>query len=159
MFHGWEDSKAKTNEVRTDTIGYSFDSNPHISKIPSHSSKFIIASFSKDGMPIIWLATKGLAEIITSSKRLSFKDVGIPRLFEISQAQIDLARTSNKEDSDIVGSGKAFMNAKCPQRMRLIMTMTEQRPHTLLRYTSSSVGMFACSCREKKNNLGRKTRQ
>ncbi|TGO40541.1 hypothetical protein BHYA_0035g00150 [Botrytis hyacinthi] len=102
-FRGWENSDAKIESIWTGVMGYSFDSNPHIGLIPQKSNQFIIAGFNGHGMPVIWLAAKGLAEMLITGK--SFEEVrvpmSLPRLFKTTQDRIDRAQ-NGPEGGDIL---------------------------------------------------------
>lgn len=84
-------------------MGYSFDSNPHIGLVPQRSGNFIIAGFNGHGMPVIWLAAKGLAEMLRTGK--SFEEVRVPMplpsLFKTTQDRIDRAQIG-PEGGDIL---------------------------------------------------------
>ncbi|TGO11851.1 hypothetical protein BTUL_0100g00290 [Botrytis tulipae] len=102
-FRGWENSDAKIESIWTGVIGYSFDSNPHIGLVPQKSDQFIIAGFNGHGMPVIWLAAKGLAEMLRTGK--SFEEVrvpmSLPRLFKTTKDRIDRAK-NGPEGGDIL---------------------------------------------------------
>lgn len=93
----------KQNPTWHTVIGYSFDSNSHIGLIPGKSGNFIIAGFNDHRMPDIWLAAKGLAEMVRTGN--SFGDVRVPmrlpRLFKTTQARIDRAQ-KGPESGDIL---------------------------------------------------------
>ncbi|KAF5875772.1 putative fad dependent oxidoreductase superfamily protein [Botrytis fragariae] len=93
-FRGWENSDAKVESIWTGVMGYSFDSNPHTGLVPQKSDQFIIAGFNGHGMPVIWLAAKGLAEMLRTGK--PFEEVSVPmpppRLFKTTQDRIDRAQ-------------------------------------------------------------------
>lgn len=105
-FHGWEDSGAKTSKVWTGSefcnpcssrsvcmltrylvMGYTADRQPHIGKIPQRENQYILAGFTGHGMPQIFLAAKGVAEMVLLGAE--FKDTGIPRVFETTQARLE----------------------------------------------------------------------
>ncbi|TEY38116.1 hypothetical protein BOTCAL_0497g00060 [Botryotinia calthae] len=102
-FHGWENSDAKIESIWTGVMGYSFDSNPHIGLVPQRSGQFIIAGFNGHGMPVIWLAAKGLAEMLRTGN--SFEEVRVPMplpsLFKTTQDRIDRAQ-NGPEGGDIL---------------------------------------------------------
>ncbi|KAF7910336.1 uncharacterized protein EAE98_012152 [Botrytis deweyae] len=102
-FCGWEKSDAKIESIWTGVMGYSFDSNPHIGLVPQKSDQFIIAGFNGHGMPVIWLAAKGLAEMLRTGK--SFEEVrvpmSLPKLFKTTQDRIDRAQ-NGPEGGDIL---------------------------------------------------------
>lgn len=108
-FLGWETSDAAITKIWTGVMGYSFDTNPHVGAVPGRPGQFILAGFNGHGMPVIWLAAQGLATMLLSeSKDLAVKDVGIPSLFQTSSGRIQLAQGSRAEDGDILGVGQAF---------------------------------------------------
>ncbi|ESZ89547.1 FAD dependent oxidoreductase superfamily [Sclerotinia borealis F-4128] len=102
-FRGWNNSGAKVESIWTGVMGYSFDSNPHIGLVPEKSGQFIIAGFNGHGMPVIWLAAKGLAEMLKTGK--AFEEVRVPmplpRLFKTTQERIDRAQ-NGPEGGDIL---------------------------------------------------------
>ncbi|GAM82377.1 hypothetical protein ANO11243_003560 [Dothideomycetidae sp. 11243] len=117
-FHGWEDSGADVTKIWTGVMGYSFDSHPHIGRVPDKEGQYIAAGFNGHGMPVIWLATKGLVAMVVSDMRRTsgaadvprkeFKDIGLPRLYETTKERIRRAQTAKEEDGDIIGIGAAF---------------------------------------------------
>ena len=102
-FHGWEATEAKVDKTWTGVMGYSYDSNPHIGAVPSKKGQFIIAGFNGHGMPVVWLAAKELARMV--SEGIAFEDTSMPRLFKTTQFRIDRARNGREEDGDILGTG------------------------------------------------------
>ncbi|EEA19405.1 hypothetical protein TMatcc_009538 [Talaromyces marneffei ATCC 18224] len=98
-FAGWEDTGAKVEELWTGIMGYSSDSAPHIGPIPSRDNQFIAAGFNGHGMPVIFLSTKGLADMILHNA--PFEQSGIPRIFKTSSDRLETARTG-KEGGDIL---------------------------------------------------------
>jgi hypothetical protein len=51
-----------------------------------------IAGFNGHGMPVIWLAAKGLTEMIRSGKSYAYEEVGLPRLMKASLSKIGKAK-------------------------------------------------------------------
>ncbi|KAJ5985470.1 hypothetical protein N7522_012666 [Penicillium canescens] len=102
-YRGWEETGAKIDKIWTGVMGYSYDSNPHIGHVPQKDGQFILAGFNGHGMPVIWLAAKELAKMV--SKGVSFEDTTMPRLFQTSQFRIDRAQAGREEDGDIIGTG------------------------------------------------------
>ncbi|PTU19730.1 hypothetical protein P175DRAFT_0510936 [Aspergillus ochraceoroseus IBT 24754] len=84
-YRGWENTGAHVNQIWTGVMGYSYDSYPYIRVVPSKSGQFILAGLNCHGMPVIWLAAKGLARM----------------------HRIDRATNGKEEDGDIVGVGKS----------------------------------------------------
>jgi glycine/D-amino acid oxidase-like deaminating enzyme len=81
-------------------MGYSSDSLSHVGHIPERKGQLIIAGFNGHGMPVIWLAAKGIAEMITTGK--TFEEVGLPRLIKTSAARLEHA-WKGPEGGDIFG--------------------------------------------------------
>lgn len=98
-FRGWENSGAKVKDIWTGVMGYSFDSNPHVGEIPGKPDQLIIAGFNGHGMPVIYLAAKGLAKMIREGK--PFEECGMPRLLKTTQQRIDKAQ-AGPEGGDIL---------------------------------------------------------
>ncbi len=105
FFHGWENTGAKVDKIWSGVMGYSFDSNPHIGVLPKKKSaaggawwphrgtladednQFVLAGFNGHGMPVIWLAAKGIAKMITEG--VDFEETGMPRLFKTTRDRIE----------------------------------------------------------------------
>lgn len=101
-YRGWENSGAKVDQIWTGVMGYSYDSHPHIGSVPNKSNQFILAGFNGHGMPVIWLAAREIAKMV--SLDVSFEQTMLPRLFETSQQRIDKARNGREEDGDILAT-------------------------------------------------------
>lgn len=82
-------------------MGYSSDSAPHIGAVPSRDNQFIAAGFNGHGMPVIFLSTKGLAEMILHNT--PYEQTGIPQIYKTTSARLDAARTG-REGGDILHS-------------------------------------------------------
>lgn len=80
-------------------MGYSSDFNPHVGEIPGRPGQYICAGFNGHGMPVIFLAAKGLTEMIANGK--SFEDVNIPRLYKSTVERIKKAQ-EGPEGGDIL---------------------------------------------------------
>lgn len=95
-FKGWEDSSAVTDRVWTGSkftlgfiwgflvltvivMGWSSDFMPYVGEVPDKPGQLILAGFSGHGMPLICLASNGIANILRGKK---VEDVGIPKLFK-----------------------------------------------------------------------------
>ncbi|KAH9908950.1 FAD dependent oxidoreductase superfamily [Xylariomycetidae sp. FL2044] len=98
-FHGWEDSGAYVKDIWTGVMGYSWDTNAHVGDVPGKPGQTILAGFNGHGMPVVWLAAKGLAEMIAHGK--SFEEVGIPKLYKTTQERLDRAQ-KGPEGGDIM---------------------------------------------------------
>lgn len=98
-FHGWENSGAYVKEAWTGVMGYSFDSLPHLGEVPGKPSQYIVAGFNGHGMPVVWLAAKGIAEMIKSGK--AYEDVKyLPRIGKTTAQRIQAAQ-NGREGGDI----------------------------------------------------------
>jgi glycine/D-amino acid oxidase-like deaminating enzyme len=80
-------------------MGYSSDSAPHVGEVPSRPGQYISAGFTGHGMPVIFLTTKGLAEMVLTGKK--FEDTGVPRIYKTTAERLEAARTG-KEGGDIL---------------------------------------------------------
>ncbi|OHW89908.1 FAD dependent oxidoreductase [Colletotrichum incanum] len=96
VFHGWEDSGAHTSKVWTGIMGYSSDGLPHIGVVPGRQNQFIIAGFNGHGMPQIFLSAKGVASMMM--EQLSYKNTGIPRIYEATQERLDSSKNTILEN-------------------------------------------------------------
>ncbi|KAH8690577.1 FAD dependent oxidoreductase superfamily [Talaromyces proteolyticus] len=88
-FRGWENSGAYVKEIWTGIMGYSFDSAPHVGEIPSRPGQYICAGFTGHGMPVIYLSSKGVADIILEGKK--FEEVHVPRGFKATAERLEAA--------------------------------------------------------------------
>ena len=80
-------------------MGYSYDSNPHVGEIPGKPGQYICAGFNGHGMPVIFLTTKGLAEIIQTGK--SFEEANLPRIFKSTAKRLQTAQEAS-DRSDVL---------------------------------------------------------
>ncbi|KAL4890099.1 phosphoenolpyruvate phosphomutase-domain-containing protein [Aspergillus ambiguus] len=99
IFRGWEDTGAYVKEMWTGIMAYSYDTNPHVGEVPGKRGQYICAGFTGHGMPVIFLATKGLAEMIYSGKK--FEQVNLPRLYKTTAERIREAQ-EGPEGGDIL---------------------------------------------------------
>jgi glycine/D-amino acid oxidase-like deaminating enzyme len=67
-------------------MGYSSDFMPSVGDVPGKPGQLIAAGFSGHGMPLIFLSTKGIAEMILQGKK--FEDVDVPALFKATQERL-----------------------------------------------------------------------
>ncbi|KAJ5836293.1 FAD dependent oxidoreductase [Penicillium robsamsonii] len=79
-FRGWENSGAKVSEIWTGIMGYSRDKLPRLGPIPGKRGMFIMAGWTGHGMPQIFLAAKGMADMVV--KDVPYSGTGLPRVFE-----------------------------------------------------------------------------
>lgn len=95
-FSGWENSGAKVNRIWTGIMGYNSDTFPHIGAVPGRENCFIAAGFEGHGMPVIYLAMKGIAKMIKGG---SFEESGVPRVYRASRERLE-------SDVDVLGPPK-----------------------------------------------------
>ncbi|EPE28433.1 FAD/NAD(P)-binding protein [Glarea lozoyensis ATCC 20868] len=86
-FIGWEDSQAHVDRVWTGIMGYSTDSLPHVGEVPDRQGVFVIAGFHGHGMPVIFLAAKGVAALIDQGT--PYNKTGLPSIFKISRDRLE----------------------------------------------------------------------
>ncbi|KAH7240373.1 FAD dependent oxidoreductase [Fusarium redolens] len=86
-FHGWEDSGAYVDDIWTGIMGYSSDRLPRLGPIPGRPGMFIMGGFTGHGMPQIFLCGQAMAKFLL--KDATFKETGLPRLFEETQARLE----------------------------------------------------------------------
>ncbi|KAJ5138690.1 FAD dependent oxidoreductase [Penicillium bovifimosum] len=79
-FRGWENSGAEVSEIWTGIMGYSRDKIPRLGPIPGRPGMFIMAGWTGHGMPQIFLAAKGMADMVVND--VPFHETGLPRVFE-----------------------------------------------------------------------------
>ncbi len=86
-FVGWENSGAYVKHIWTGIMGYNSDTFPSIGAVPGKEGCFIAAGFEGHGMPVIYLAMKGIAEMVSEGK--CFEEVGIPRLYKATKERLE----------------------------------------------------------------------
>ncbi|KKA30621.1 hypothetical protein TD95_000857 [Thielaviopsis punctulata] len=84
-FRGWENSGAKTTAVWSGIMGYSADHSPHIGHVPGRPGVFVMAGFTGHGMPQIFLAAKGISDMLFGA---SFAQTGMPQVFEATASRL-----------------------------------------------------------------------
>ncbi|KAI0016899.1 FAD dependent oxidoreductase superfamily [Xylariomycetidae sp. FL0641] len=104
-FLGWEQSDAYVKDIWTGVMGYSWDTVPHVGHVPDKPGQTILAGFNGHGMPVIWLAAKGLAEMIVHDK--AFEEVSLPRLYKTTKERIERAQ-KGPEGGDIMPGVQNF---------------------------------------------------
>ncbi|RDW72918.1 FAD dependent oxidoreductase superfamily protein-2 [Coleophoma cylindrospora] len=85
-FMGWEQSGAYVDQIWTGIQGYTSDSLPHFGSVPGVVDQFVAAGFNGHGMPVIFLATKGIAKMILEGK--SFEETGVPKIFKTTNERL-----------------------------------------------------------------------
>lgn len=97
-FRGWEQSNAVTDKVWTGITAATPDLLPHIGRVPSRSNQFILAGFNGHGMPVGFLAAKGIAQMLRDES-VSFEQTGIPRIFETTARRLERADENGRESN------------------------------------------------------------
>ncbi|OJI99056.1 hypothetical protein ASPVEDRAFT_25895 [Aspergillus versicolor CBS 583.65] len=97
-FRGWDNSGAYVKEIWTGIMGYAYDIAPHVGEVPGNPGKYICAGYDGHGMPVVFLATKGLADMILKGR--SFEDTNIPRVFKTTSERLEKA-ANGPEGGDI----------------------------------------------------------
>lgn len=88
-------------------MGYTTDYLPHVGAVPGKSNQFIIAGFSGHGMPQVFLSGGAIASMIVEEKE--FRETGVPRIYQTSQARLSSRRNKILEgwqEMDINGAAK-----------------------------------------------------
>ena len=85
-FAGWEAVETKNDMTWTGIMGYSADSLPHIGVVPDRKDIFILAGFNGHGMPVIYLAAKAIAEMVSEGR--TFEQTGLPELYKTTKERL-----------------------------------------------------------------------
>ena len=85
-FAGWEAVETKNDMTWTGIMGHSADSLPHIGAVPDRKDIFILAGFNGHGMPVIYLAAKAIAEMVSEGR--SFEQTGLPELYKTTKERL-----------------------------------------------------------------------
>ncbi|KAF7593800.1 hypothetical protein BBP40_010856 [Aspergillus hancockii] len=85
-FKDWENSGAYVKEIWTGIMGYSYDTSPHVGEVPGKLGQYICAGIDGHGMPVVFLAAKGLAGMVYNGEL--FEDVNLPRLYKSTAERI-----------------------------------------------------------------------
>lgn len=78
------------NRMFIAVMGYTSDLQPHVGPIPAKPNQYIVAGFNGHGMPIIFLAAKGVAEMIRNDK--TFEQTGLPRVYRTTEERLHTDR-------------------------------------------------------------------
>lgn len=118
-FRGWDDTGAYVNKIwtggrcctrerltfeitssnRSIVMGYSADSLSHVGQVPGKPGQYILAGFNGHGMPVVWLAAKGIASMLLEDK--SFEEVGLPHIMKTTVERMKQAQ-DGPEGGDIL---------------------------------------------------------
>ncbi|KAF8865904.1 DAO-domain-containing protein [Acephala macrosclerotiorum] len=85
-YKGWEKSGAELDRIWTGVMGYTSDLMPHIGAVPGKTNQYICAGFNGHGMPLILLATKGVAKMIQEG--CEFEETGIPGALKTTEERL-----------------------------------------------------------------------
>jgi glycine/D-amino acid oxidase-like deaminating enzyme len=61
------------------------DGLPHVGTVPGKTTQFIASGFNGHGMPVVFLAAKGVAEMVLGK---TFEQTNIPKLFKTTEARL-----------------------------------------------------------------------
>ncbi|KZZ98069.1 FAD dependent oxidoreductase [Ascosphaera apis ARSEF 7405] len=103
-FIGWEDSEAQLDRAWTGIMGFSADGLPHIGEVPGKADQYILAGFNGHGMPVCFLAARGIAQMVRD--KLSFEQTGLPRLYKTTQSRLDNAKNVILEEFNKYAAAK-----------------------------------------------------
>lgn len=76
-------------------MGYSSDLMPYVGKLPQCLGMYMCAGFSGHGMPQIFSASKGVAQMVLRGS--NFEETGLPPMFEITQARLESTSNAMEE--------------------------------------------------------------
>ncbi|KAH9904935.1 FAD dependent oxidoreductase [Xylariomycetidae sp. FL2044] len=102
-FIGWENTDARVSHPWTGIMGYSADSLPHIGQVPGAEGSYILAGFHGHGMPIIFSAARGLADMVV--KGVEYEQAGIPVLYKTTAERLESQENSILRSRGIRGQG------------------------------------------------------
>jgi len=71
-------------------MGYTSDSLPHVGDVPDKPGQLIAAGFNGHGMPVIFLSTKGIAQMIRDGR--TYERTGLPILYKTSKERLESER-------------------------------------------------------------------
>ncbi|KAK4031214.1 FAD dependent oxidoreductase [Parachaetomium inaequale] len=84
---GWVPrTRTCVDHVWTGIMGYSADSLPHVGAAPGRDGVFVLAGFHGHGMPVAYLAAKGVAEMVWEGK--TYEETGLPAVYKTSQERL-----------------------------------------------------------------------
>jgi len=86
-------------------MGYSSDGLAHLGAVPGKPNQFILAGFNGHGMPLIYLAAKGIAAMVRDN--VSYEESGMPRIFKTTQERLD-------SDEDVMAEKKPVVDDQKP---------------------------------------------
>ena len=67
--------------------GYTSDGQPHVGEVPDNPRQYIVAGFCGHGMPVIFLAAKGVAQMLR--RGWTYEQTGLPRSYKTSKARLE----------------------------------------------------------------------
>ncbi|KAH6634504.1 FAD dependent oxidoreductase [Chaetomium sp. MPI-SDFR-AT-0129] len=95
---GWATVPTQVDHVWTGIMGYSADSLPHIGEVPGREGVFVLAGFHGHGMPVGYLAAKGVVEMVVGGK--VYEETGLPGVCKTTGERLKPVW------DDILGDGK-----------------------------------------------------
>ncbi|KAK4142389.1 FAD dependent oxidoreductase [Dichotomopilus funicola] len=94
----WATVQTQVDHVWTGIMGYSADSLPHIGEVPGREGVFVLAGFHGHGMPVGYLAAKGVVEMVVGGK--VYEETGLPGVYKTTGERLKPVW------DDILGDGK-----------------------------------------------------
>ena len=67
-------------------MGYNSSGLPSIGEVPRRQGCFVAAGFEGHSMPVIYLAMKGIANMVGKGKK--FEESGIPRIYKTTRERL-----------------------------------------------------------------------
>lgn len=77
-------------------MGESSDLMPFVGHVPGKKGQAVLAGFSGHGMPVIFLAARGLVQMLLDGK--SFEETGLPPMYEVTKERMDSERNEILDD-------------------------------------------------------------
>lgn len=77
-------------------MGESSDFMPYVGHIPNKEGQLVLAGFSGHGMPVIFLAAKGLVQMLREGK--SFEETGLPPMFKVTKERMESEKNEILDD-------------------------------------------------------------
>ncbi|KAF7524690.1 hypothetical protein G7054_g11341 [Neopestalotiopsis clavispora] len=86
-FRGWEDCEATAAMTWSGIMGATPDGVPHVGQVPDTHSQWILAGFNGGGMPLIFTAARGVADMVCNGT--SFAEAGILPMFQTTAERLE----------------------------------------------------------------------
>ncbi|KAI0015548.1 FAD dependent oxidoreductase [Xylariomycetidae sp. FL0641] len=87
-FRGWENSETQLDRTWTGIMGATGDSMPHIGQVPGTKGHFLLAGYNGGGMPLIFLLSKALAQMVREGIPFEETDEIVPKMFKTTETRM-----------------------------------------------------------------------